>query len=171
MPMAGLLRTPSSSKKYHALRRINRPPYYIFSARTAFFLPFPLRRATPGGSYAREGVAVVRILGAADAVPPGEIQAVISSFGTVVQIVMRVRRQYAEHPMRRGAPWKQFEAAMADNIADDHVNHEQVNDADMERQDKNKQGQKHCLNHGFQRREGIGRPGRRAVRFVMQPMK
>ncbi len=42
--------------------------------------------------------------------------------------------------MRRRAARKQFEAAMTDDIADDHMNHEQVNDADMKRQDKDKKG-------------------------------
>ena len=89
------------------------------------------------GCHSGEGLAVIRIFGAANAVPPGEIEPEISRFGAVVQIVMGVGRLNAENGMGRGAARKQFEPAMADHIAQDHVNHEKINDRDMEWQHKN----------------------------------
>ena len=63
---------------------------------------------------------------------------------------MRVRGQDTEHRMPQHAPWKQLEAAVADNVADDHVKHEQVYDRDVQRQDEYEDCQEHRLNYGLQ---------------------
>ena len=88
-----------------------------------------------------------------------------------MKVVMCVRGQDTEHRMRRHASRKQLETAVADNVPDDHVKHEQVYDRDVQRQDKYEDCQEQRLNHGLHGRKGIRRPRRRAVRFMMQPVK
>lgn len=82
------------------------------------------------------------MLSSNNTVPPDKIEAEIHALRAVMQIMVGISRQEAKKTVPGNPAGKQLEPTMADNIAQYHMNHEEIYHHHMNRQDKDKNGEK-----------------------------
>lgn len=118
-----------------------------------------------------ERFVVGRILGSHDLVPPREIESEVGARPGMVQVVMRDRGDPVEERATVGRRRKDLVAAVPDRIPQHHVRREDEGGEHAGRHDRHHDQQIDRVDECFAGVEGIGGPGCRIVRAVMQAVE